>query len=641
MGTFPLCVRGGLNRACRRSLLLSIMFLLVASRNAPAAAFDPAVTGLAAGWESTTLYQGELGLYPGDITEDAAGNILLYDRGARKLKAVSPAGAISTVADLSSLGGIQTIAYQGIRSRLLIVTESGSLYAYGDGGLQLLKPSGVSGESMAVNPGDGSFYLGTLSINHYGPDGDWLGTVVSLALGISQMALNAGTGTLYYSETFSGAISAVDLANNAKQAIITGIGIPGTSEPISVALDSQGTLYYFPGAAGLYRYAGGSSTKVLDSIGGAGDLLWSASRNAFLQTQGAGANLVLYAPQAGASNLTPYVNAFAIAELSDGTLIIPDYASPDLLKVDSNGMSVFANRTGGACSAFTRNDAGAVYAGCGNTVYLVETSGTLTPIMAFSGGNVASIAHDSLNNGLVVATNTDDGSQFGNATIWRLPLNGSAQATEVTGFQGITVNNVLPGVAADRSGNTYILERSSNQIFKVANGSTSRTAFASNVLSSAAITVPRILYLGPEDGLLVSTINNFELWPLANPAKRTFATNAGAVDNFAIFETVSGNIVAAHSGQFFRMIKGNPPSMATSDCLFDWAELTYPQFFAPAGAASATYAPYYYRYYPGTGNYLATSSADNRIWVLGLISGNNLLDVGPITDFLSTAGCSQ
>lgn len=634
----------GLDRACWKRLLLSIIFLLVALRNSSAATFDPAVMGLVAGWESTTIYQGELGLYPGDITEDAAGNVLLYDRGTRKLKAVSPTGITATVADLSSLGGIQTIAYQVTRNRLLIVTDSGSLYAYGDSGLLLLKSSGVSGGSMAVNPGDGSFYLGTLSINHYGPDGDRLGTVVSLAMGISQMALNAGTGMLYYSETFLGAISAVDLANNTKQTIITGIGIPGTSEPISVALDSQGALYYFPGAAGLYRYADGSSTKVLNSIGGAGDLLWSASRNAFLQTQGAGANLVLYAPQASASNLTPYVNAFAIAELTDGTLIIPDFASPDLLKVDSNGMSVFADRVDGACSTFTRDDAGAVYAGCGNAVYLVETNGTLTSITTFSGENVASVAHDSLNNSLVVATNTDNGSQVGNATIWRLPLSGSAQATEVTGFQGITVNNVLPGVAADRSGNIYILERSSNQIFKVADGSTSRTTFASNVLSSTAITVPRMLYLGSEDGLLVSTIDNYELWPLSNSSKQTFAANAGAVDNFAIFETVSGNIVAAHSGQFFRMIKSNgtlPPSMATSDCLFDWAELAYPQFFVPARAASATYAPYYYRYYPDTTNYLATSSADNRIWVLGPISGNNLLDVGPITDFLAMAGCSQ
>jgi len=76
------------------------------------------------------------------------------------------------------------------------------------------------------------------------------------------------------------------------------------------------------------------------------------------------------------------------------------------------------------------------------------------------------------------------------------------------------------------------------------------------------------------------------------------------------------------------------------DCLFSWAERTYPQFFSPAGAASVTYAPYYYRYYSGTGNYLATSSADNHVWVLGPISEDSLLDVGLITNLLTRAGCS-
>jgi serine protease len=82
-------------------------------------------------------------------------------------------------------------------------------------------------------------------------------------------------------------------------------------------------------------------------------------------------------------------------------------------------------------------------------------------------------------------------------------------------------------------------------------------------------------------------------------------------------------------------------SQASSDCLFNWAERTYPTLLAPAGAVSATSAPYYYRYYAGTGNYLATSSADNHIWAYGLVSNNTLLDVGPIASFLTTAGCPR
>ena len=78
-----------------------------------------------------------------------------------------------------------------------------------------------------------------------------------------------------------------------------------------------------------------------------------------------------------------------------------------------------------------------------------------------------------------------------------------------------------------------------------------------------------------------------------------------------------------------------------SDCLFNWAELHYPQFFTPPGAASANYAQYYYRYYPGKANYLAISAEDNHAWVLGPVSGNTPADVGAVANYQSTAGCTK
>ena len=79
---------------------------------------------------------------------------------------------------------------------------------------------------------------------------------------------------------------------------------------------------------------------------------------------------------------------------------------------------------------------------------------------------------------------------------------------------------------------------------------------------------------------------------------------------------------------------------ATSDCLFNWAERAYTDFFKPAPAAAAgVLAPYYYRYYSGTGNYVGVSSADNHVYVYGPISGNQILDVGRFRDFQALAGC--
>jgi uncharacterized delta-60 repeat protein len=81
--------------------------------------------------------------------------------------------------------------------------------------------------------------------------------------------------------------------------------------------------------------------------------------------------------------------------------------------------------------------------------------------------------------------------------------------------------------------------------------------------------------------------------------------------------------------------------ISADDCIFNWAESTYPQYFAPAGGVSATLTPYYYRHYPETGNYLAASSADSHIWVLGPISGNSQLDVGSNASFRTLSGCFQ
>ena len=79
---------------------------------------------------------------------------------------------------------------------------------------------------------------------------------------------------------------------------------------------------------------------------------------------------------------------------------------------------------------------------------------------------------------------------------------------------------------------------------------------------------------------------------------------------------------------------------AQSECVFRWAERTYPQYFTPVPAASVTAAPYFYRYYAGSKNYLATAT-DNQVYVLGPVSGNKVLKVGSVESFLATAGCSQ
>jgi len=78
------------------------------------------------------------------------------------------------------------------------------------------------------------------------------------------------------------------------------------------------------------------------------------------------------------------------------------------------------------------------------------------------------------------------------------------------------------------------------------------------------------------------------------------------------------------------------------DCMFEWLERTYSQYLSPAGSVSATAPglPYYYRYYTGTGTYVATSSADGALWLLGAPTGGALLNVGAAMHYAAAAGCN-
>lgn len=75
----------------------------------------------------------------------------------------------------------------------------------------------------------------------------------------------------------------------------------------------------------------------------------------------------------------------------------------------------------------------------------------------------------------------------------------------------------------------------------------------------------------------------------------------------------------------------------SSDCLFDWAELSFPEFFAPR-AQSQTAEPYYYRYYSQTTAYLAITAS--RLYYLGPVSAGAVADLGDVATWYATSGCN-
>jgi len=89
------------------------------------------------------------------------------------------------------------------------------------------------------------------------------------------------------------------------------------------------------------------------------------------------------------------------------------------------------------------------------------------------------------------------------------------------------------------------------------------------------------------------------------------------------------------SGPLANVNRLNAPASPaiTIEQLMDWAERKYPDLF-PGHSSTMMAAPYLYRYYPQTQNYIGVDGQD--VYVLGPISGNSLLGVGSMSGF----GCA-
>jgi hypothetical protein len=133
--------------------------------------------------------------------------------------------------------------------------------------------------------------------------------------------------------------------------------------------------------------------------------------------------------------------------------------------------------------------------------------------------------------------------------------------------------------------------------------------------------LPEGLSVNSASGLIIGTPKVSGVFRI-----QLLATNDSGTSNAELVLTVAGS--------------GTPNAFITNaDCLFDWADANYPEFFSPAKSPSKTLDIYYYRYYLSTDAYLGVSSADNHVYYIGPLSGGNLLDLGDLADWLKTANC--
>lgn len=216
-----------------------------------------------------------------------------------------------------------------------------------------------------------------------------------------------------------------------------------------------------------------------------------------------------------------------------------------------------------------------------------------------------------------------------------------------------TVTGISEGtctVAANQAGNaTYSAAPQVKQSIQVTSQSMTSQTISAITFSPSRLTVGGATTVSATatSGLPVSfssttpsicTVSDSFCCPVCMCPISAFSTVTGITAGICtIAANQAGDAVYSAAPQVTQSI--TITTISQSDCLFNWAEKIFPQYFSPAGAKSLTLPPYYFRYYSNTGDYLAVSSADNNIYVLGTSFNDELVDVGPETFFLDASGC--
>ncbi len=80
------------------------------------------------------------------------------------------------------------------------------------------------------------------------------------------------------------------------------------------------------------------------------------------------------------------------------------------------------------------------------------------------------------------------------------------------------------------------------------------------------------------------------------------------------------------------------PAPPTADQAMDWAEAHYPDLFPAASRQPGNLAPYTYRYYPATNNYVgvSTGAADVAVYIHGNVAGGQITRLGTLASYTCT-----
>ncbi len=474
---------------------------------------------------------------PYGISLDAAGNLYIADLGNQRIRMVSRAGTITTVAGGGALSA--SIAPASARKVALIAPRNvyaasdGSVYFSDFGGQQVFlvtngRISAVAGNGTAGDTGDG-------------------GPAVAAELNYPAGLAVDPAGNLYIADSGNNAIREVTKGN-----IRTVASAPA---PTGLALDAYGNPFVAgsgmlgsPLLPGTSTMSGNdllvdSSNNIVFSTGHTVQKLSPLGDLAVLAGNGSG----LFFGDGAAASLARLNNPWSVAESASGALYIADTGNNRVRAVDASGKIETVAGTGDP--SVLSSPSGVVVDSSGN-VYIADTGNGRVVVLSPSGAfsqiltqlkAPSALALDGSGN-LFVADRGDhriiESSPGGGTTVVATVKDPIALAVDSSGTLYVSDNsqnallqipsggspavfwqglNAPAGVAVDNQGNVFVSDIAANRIRQISPGGSVTTIAGTGapdfsgdggLADAAAVSAPAGLFLDPAGNLFAADSGN-------------------------------------------------------------------------------------------------------------------------------------
>jgi hypothetical protein len=452
----------------------------------------------------------------------------------------------------------------------LIGINGTGFYIINSSGVNCLKyySNGINVTTITVDPTDDSLYAGSIKdgadIIKFDANGNYNITIISNIHGCSQIILNNDQSILYYTETYLGSISMLNLTSSVITVLKTGIGLPGTQEVIGIGVDDDDKLYYMTADEnnrGFYKYDNNTFVLLMASKEGMSTLTWSPTLKIFLAAGSSGGCLIGYNPEKSeAEILTPIVNARTIIETYDGKILFT--REDTLYKLNELGPAFYSkNPYNLPISNLILDIDNNIYALLPNDSVAIVRVNYDSSFEDWFDNEIhewaKSIHYDIKNYEIILLT---EDLALNESYVYRIPINNPMGYSKIAIFEH---SNRIVGVT-DIHGNIFIYEAYNNTLFKIPEGSLDReiitTDFVdfSDIYGGSVVIEPPLCYCSIENGIFIGRNDDIQMWLLDENLRITFAINNRGIDNSAIYETFNQEIICTQSTLVLKFIYQEP-----------------------------------------------------------------------------------